>query len=232
VSRRSEQQIADAVCAYLAANGWEIFEEVTVPSGARADIVAIMRHTGQWAGKDHEWSVRMIVETKTAWSTALLEQMIRHAERPAANLHFACAPGHPPYALIRRVGGFGALTYSDEHGLVSVCESIASPFRRPARRVNPPASTRRGSGLGAPAGSTTGGHWTPYRATCRAVLAVATRQPGITLRDMVAAATHHYASDATARSTLAIRIANGHVPGVELRREAGKLRVYKVEVEK
>jgi hypothetical protein len=78
----------------------------------------------------------------------------------------------------------------------------------------------------APAGSRGGKHWTPYKSTCRALLAEVKQEPGISLRDALGKITHHYASATSARACLARLVEEGLVPGVRLTREEKEVRLY------
>ena len=68
----------------------------------------------------------------------------------------------------------------------------------------------------AKAGATTGGHWSPFRATCEQVAVEVARNPGIALKQVIANIRHHYATNAGARSSLATWIRAGKVARVRI----------------
>ncbi len=78
-------------------------------------------------------------------------------------------------------------------------------------------------------GDNGGGYFTPFNRTCRDVLAVVTREPGITMKKLVDMVDHHYASDTTARNCLRNWIKWDKVPGVEIRYEKNKMFVHPKE---
>ena len=76
------------------------------------------------------------------------------------------------------------------------------------------------------AGAAGGGHWTPFKATCREVLAYVREHPGCTVKDLVAGIRHHYATPSAARAHLPRWIEDGKVPGVRLDRSGRRLTVH------
>lgn len=78
----------------------------------------------------------------------------------------------------------------------------------------------------APAGTSGGGGFTPYKATCAEVLRVAKASPGLTMREIVAQIRHHYQTPASAHGALVRWIEAGKVPGVEIRRDGKVGRIY------
>ena len=76
------------------------------------------------------------------------------------------------------------------------------------------------------AGNSEGKRWTPFQKTCREVLNVVTKKPGLCMKELVDAVDHHYASDSGARAHLSSWIQEGVVTGVEARREGRYLRIY------
>ena len=62
-----------------------------------------------------------------------------------------------------------------------------------------------------------GGRWTPFRQTCEALAEVVRKTPGIHLAAAIKElASHHYSSDACARSSMGIWAQKGKVPGVRV----------------
>lgn len=209
----SEADLARIVITWLEALGADVFQEVELHrQGPRADIVARVRA--------EIW----IVETKTSVSLALIEQAMER--RRYAHRVYIAAP-----AVRARAGhslccdlGIGLLDVtlgSDaEYDPPRVRELV--PSRRwNSRPVALAARLRPEHKTHAKAGATTGGHWSPFRATCESLERVVAGNPGLKLADAIASITHHYASNAGARSSLATWVRDGKVTGVRI--EDGRL---------
>ncbi len=200
----SEAELAAVVVAWLTDSGASVYQEVEVAGGV-ADIVARVG-AELW-----------IIETKMHLSLALLVQALdrrRHAHRV-----YAAAPH------TRTIRDFGAVCRELGLGLLEVHAGTDSRWDEP--RVKEIAASRRWNhrplALSAQlrpehqthaAAGTNGGRWTPFRDTCEQLQRVVTSEPGIRLRDAIAAIRDHYSSKAAARSHLAGWIAANKVPGV------------------
>lgn len=211
----SEEDLAAVVVAWLEAMGADIYQEVEILSrGIRADIVARVR-AELW-----------IVETKTSVSLALIEQAMER--RRYAHRVYIAAPAYKARAgvgLCREIG-IGVLDVKlgdpgSKWDLPNVRE-LAPSRRWNSRPVKLAAQLRPEHKTSARAGAPTGGHWTPFRATCEELVRAvrAAGADGITIKDAIATK-HHYASVAGARSSLATWIRDGRLAGVRL--EAGRL---------
>lgn len=210
LERSSESDIATVVIAWLEALGADVYQEVEIPGG-RADIVARVR-AELW-----------IVETKTSVSLALIEQAMerrRHAHRVyiAAPMHRAKAG----LALCTEVG-IGMIAV-DINGGVQADREYDEPIvqmRAESRRWNrrPVALADKlepGHKTHARAGTSSGGHWTPFKRTIERLAAAAAAHPGILFKAAVDGIEHHYRTNAGARTSLAAWIRSGKVPGVRI----------------
>jgi hypothetical protein len=214
----SEADLAAVVVAWLEMLGADVFQEVElVPRGIRADIVARVR-AELW-----------IIETKTSVSLALIEQAMER--RRFAHRVFVAAPTGRARAgaLVCAELGIGVLDVFIGRGpyepprVREVC-----PSRRwNSRPVKLAAKLRPEHKTACPAGSPTGGHWSPFRQTCDELTRIVAQAgpDGIPLKTVIATK-WHYSSLASARSSLASWILSGRMPGVRL--EAGRL--YPIEV--
>ncbi len=208
----SEADLAAVVVAWLEMLGADVFQEVElVPRGIRADIVARVR------------SEIWIIETKTSVSLALIEQAMER--RRFAHRVFIAAPtgraraGHSVCAEL----GIGLLDVyiGSSYEPVRVRE-VCTSRRWNSRPVKLADKLRPEHKTACAAGSPTGGHWSPFRATCEQLTrTVRDAGPeGLTIKEAIASR-HHYASLAGARSSLAKWIQEGRMPGVRL--EYGRL---------
>lgn len=211
----SEQTLAAAVAGYLEAQGFEVFEEVTLSAehkrhaeggvlgDARADLVG------------RRGSEIIVVECKRAITFELLGQARRW--RPFADhvaIAIACGKRSPGrlealraaevlYGLgVFELGPYGLKVHARPvHFAPRQSEALAESLRPEQRRT----------GL---AGTNRGGHHTSYKATCEKVRAFVADNPGCTLEEVVAGISHHYGSRKSALSSLRLRIRGGNVPGV------------------
>jgi hypothetical protein len=221
-----EQDIAATVVAWLEDCGHDVYQEVECIGGV-ADIVTLS------GPRQREVSV---VEVKTGWSLDLLEQCV--SRRRIAHRVWAAVPhSKADHSILFAEFGIGVLVVTPEErmGRYVIEARIAARFhagrvsgdRRHGadlkRRLRPEHKTH--AKAGAPGA---GGRYTPFAATCRALRDVVEAQPGISIKDAVAATDHHYASVRSAISSLRTWIDKGVVEGVRL--DAGHL--YPVSVGK
>lgn len=215
----AESALAALVADHLQAEGFEVYEEVIGACG-RCDLVGV------------KGPLRVIVEVKTALSLALLSQVM--LRQPYAHHVYAAAPRTRHIHDICRLmapHGIGILSVdprSADVGLTAVKVELGPTFRRRPGRLELHPEQRRGSGLGAPAGSN-GGHWTPFSRTARSLKAVVAEQPGILFTQLVSTR-FHYVSTQSARQSLRRWIAAGKVPGIALRLVDGRPTVWPTEV--
>lgn len=211
---RSEAEIAADVVSWL--EGFEVYQEVAF-SGRVADIVVDVAGRG--------W----IIEVKRSLGMAVFEQA-EFWRRYGAATRVSVAVPHPRtfnhFALrVAEMVGCGIITVT-RWG--SVREHKAAPFFRLKGRDILGACEPEHKHVCA-AGSANGGHWTPFRKTCREVLKAVQGQPGLTMAEVVARIDHHYVHDATAKSSLRQWVDAGKVPGVKAVRDGRRIRFFPKE---
>jgi hypothetical protein len=191
----SEVVIARVVTAYLRELGWACYFEVAL-GGHRADIVA------------RQGPLTWVVETKTAFSLAVLEQA--EGWTGFANYVSVAVP-HTRNRFGLRVArhfGIGVLFVGEK-----VTEQVGPVLRRQISEVLRKSLAPEHQTWCEP--GTQGGHYSPFAATVRAVHdALRGRPEGMTMREIVDSIEHHYNSDSTARSTLPRWIRAGHIRNV------------------
>jgi hypothetical protein len=218
-----EQRIAEIVVAYLEALGADVYQEVTV-SGGVADIVARVG-AELW-----------IVEVKTSLSLALVAQAMER--RRLAHRVFIAAP------YTRNLRDVACLCEEIGVGVFEVrAGDLQSPYEWDAPKVYERVNSRRWNTrpvaltarlqpehkTHAKAGAVgAGGRWTPFRNTCEQLARIVREQPGITVKAAIDSIKHHYASAASARSSLADWAEKGKIKGVRLDR-SDVLRLYPIE---
>lgn len=205
----SEQHLASVVVKWLQAEDWDVYQEVQL-GGDRADIVA------------RRGRVLHVVEVKKTFSLALIGQglgWIGHAH--LVSVAAPVPPGARGTGVARRLG----------LGIIDVQPNgWAHLLARPSflRQISPrlSESLREEHKTFAPAGNATSSFYSSFKATCANVARWTAQNPGGKLRDCIEAIRHHYASDASARSSLVTWIERGKVDGVRLARERDAMRLY------
>jgi hypothetical protein len=217
-----ETEVAAPVVSWLSQQGWEVYQEVSVRGGRRADIVAV---------KD---GLLWIVEAKT---TLNLEVMGQAAEwKGWCHLISFAVParsGAFRYAMRRgvltnrarkvvramnEVYGVGCMVVLMGGALMNPADRVHVDYR-PVEAENPRmADYVRGSlceeqKTFAQAGSA-GTYWTPYKGTCERLRRYVAAHPGCSVSEAVANIETHYASKASAKVCLLDRAKEGQVPGV------------------
>lgn len=199
----AETALGRAAVAWLKEKGFEVYQEVELHY--RADIVGVR-------GDDVA-----IIECKTTLGLDVIAQADEW--RPHVHFRFVCVP----YARFSRAREF-ALKICRERGIgiLEVERGAAHKFRRCDAVRNASANTaalvarlREEHKTACEAGSQ-GGHWTEFRATCKALRDLVDKEPGIELKVAVDKITHHYASRRGAIQTLKERLGRGVVPGVRI----------------
>lgn len=203
----SEAELATKVVTEMQMQGYTLYEEVSLGyAGRRADIVAV---------RDR---VLAVVECKVTFSLKLLDQLTRWTGE--ANLVIgACGFTKLGIAAERYLKSTGIGLWTVMHNEI---HETVSPrlFRRCGDRLRKKLRPEQQSAEYAKAG-TQGGYWTPFRGTCDALRNLVAHKPGITLKDALKEAGHHYSSARSAMSAIPTLIANGVIIG--LRYEDGKL---------
>ena len=225
VAFKKEADLAALVVQYLDEEGWEVYQEVEPRRwGSTADIVAVQGH------------IVWVIECKLSMSMDLLGQAMewkgyahrvsvavpapknnRHNTKRDVFIHRVC--------LDYGIGWFEVEDNGYSHG---VRERVRAGFNRRLVDSRIKDSLTEKHKTYAKAGNAERRRWTPFMHTCDQVSSLVRQRPGITLKEIVDAVDHHYASDSGARSSLAHWIQNGKVKGVESRRDGRHLRFYAV----
>ena len=226
----SEQELAQAVVAWLGEKGWDVYQEVEVGRGGpRCDVVAVKGRT-LWA-----------IECKASLGLAVLGQAhawLGHAHRVSVATR---AVKSEFGARVAREFGIGWLAVSGggssggsggggggrsgrrrSRGPLAVRARVAPARRaRISRRLEDALCAEQKSF--APAGNARARFWSPWKGTAAAVRAWVAAHPGGPFAAMVREVEHHYRTQATARSCLRRHIEDGLVEGVSLCRRGGRL---------
>ena len=206
----TEQDLIKNMVPCLQDWGWNIYQEVEGPGG-RADIVAA-RGKIQWA-----------IEAKLSFGLPVIEQA--NNWRPRCHYSSIVVPSGTRESgfarVICRQFGIGILKMQMFEG--GCLEESAKPHlnRRPlVLELHEEQKTY------CDAGSNRGGHWTPFKRTCRNLIAAVHHNPGIEFRALIKELDHHYYSMSSARSCLLRFITTGVIPELRTESVGGKLRVF------
>lgn len=190
--------------------GWDIYQEVEGPGG-RADIVAA-RGNIQWA-----------IEAKLSFGLPVIEQA--NNWRKWCHYSSVAVPstsGRGWFAReICQERGIGIMTVQMwEEGAMQ--ESVKPRLnRRPVLlKLHEEQKTF------CEAGSNRGGHWTPFKRTCRNLVDAVRKNPGMEFKALIKQLDYHYSSFASARPCLLKFITTGVIPELRTEIVAGKLRVF------
>lgn len=226
VSFKKEADLAARVVQYLEEEQWEVYQEVEPRRwGSTADIVAVMGR------------VVWVIECKLSMSMDLLGQAMdwqgyahrvsvavpapkRHrSDKKDIFLHKVCSTWN--------IGWLEVENNDWSHG---VRERMRPGFQRRLVDNRIRDSLTEKHKTYSKAGTDTRKRWTPFQHTCDQVAGLVRQRPGITLKEIVDAVDHHYASDSGARSSLSHWVQKGVVKGVEAKREGRYLRFYPVPI--
>ena len=211
-----ETTVAAAVVEYLQEMSWDVYQEVATSSGGSiADIVA------------RQGNRLWVVECKTSFGLSVLGQAgdwIRYA-------HFvSVAAPHARGSAGRRFGleiaewkGLGVMWVGCGAESVSECLRPRINRRVVGKLENALCEEQK---TFAPAGNACGSRWSPWAQTCREAQRFVSEHQGCTVKEMVDAIRHHYASDAGARSSLIHWIRQEKLDGLRLEKDGRSLRLY------
>lgn len=220
--KMKETEIAAPVVQWLTDQGWDVYQEVCA-HGSVADIVGRLDTE---RGNTLIW----IIETKTTMGLVVLDQAINWIQ--SANFVSIAVPKRKrsssdrPRVIGRILSYYGI-------GMLEV------DMERVRSRRGPDLHRRRDRSfpkwdeilcseqkIVSAAGSSLGGYWTPFKATCRDLLKHVKRHPGCALKEAISELKHHYVSDASAISSLKTLIQEGVVPGIRCEYEGCEIRLY------
>lgn len=223
MSFKKESDLAARVVQYLEEEGWEVYQEVEPRRwGSTADIVAVLGHVvwviecklslsmdllGQameWRGYAHKVSVAVPAPKKN-----------RHNSKRDLFIHNVC-----------KTWGVGWLEVQPSDWNHGVRERMRPGFNRRLVDNRVRDSLTEKHKTYAKAGTNTRKRWTPFQHTCDQIYSLVRQRPGITLKEIVDAVDHHYASDSGARSSISIWVRKGVIKGVRAERDGRKLRFY------
>jgi hypothetical protein len=213
----SEKELAKRVINWLQDQHWEVYQEVQFSrSSGIADIVAVR------AG------LLWVIECKTSLTFTVLDQ----AWRWSAHLRSIAVPAQArdsgsrsmAYRIAEKYLRIGIIEVGDRTN--EICSPpIMREHHRYAKRMIGELCEEHKTRLAA--GSNGGGYYTPYRRTMDSVMRIIGRNPGCTLKQIMAdLKAHHYASDAVARSCIRTALSEWERNWCEVKIDGKEYRYY------
>lgn len=233
--RISEEVLAAAVVKWLEVAGWNVYQEVQPGRwDGIADIVAIKN------------KIALIVECKTSLGLSVIEQALRW-KGSAEMIAVAVPESRSGQArrswlaedilrergvglFVVRGGGLDGEPYMfDKYSPEIMPEWNCS--LDPRWQASGPwlDIVREGHKTFAKAGSSKGGHLTPFKETMGAMAAFVKDHPGCTRKDIAEGIEHHYANDASFKGAMGQIMIQGWCPGVDERTERNRCTYYPSE---
>lgn len=209
--RESEADVAARLVAWLDHEGWEVYQEVSFQWSRVIDIVAVKKDERlAWA-----------IEVKTSANKHLLYQATQC--RRWTTIVSVAVPKPKRFTQARKdyiakaaERGIGFIHIGD-NGDIEIVEGVRSPNAKWGR--GEPSKYSEFFELPDDyktycAAGSTGGFLTPFKLTCMNLRDYVKENPGCTVSEAIANISHHYSSDASARSALA----KWDIEGLEVKR--------------
>jgi len=213
----SEADMAQAICEFYTAEGWEVFEEVAPLGGGaqRADIVM----------RDKTGKI-VIIECKMTMSLAVLNQGVAWCGW-ADEIYVAVPERHSTNRGTRDVATKAANSVLNI-GTMYVSRRVNTTIKTYKPEVWAPTVAKFRSKMAeflntpglqthqAKAGSSGASFWTPYKETCKLLLEEVKKTPDGVLRVKTAVMNikHHYSTPLAAVNNLSRLALKGAVPGL------------------
>lgn len=220
LTNTSEQAVAELVVAYLERLGADVYQEVGHDYGHPKVHAYPVDTQGVMTWPDlPKHNAKNSTSTPVTTSPNEAYMGLGETSRSRSEQHVVNSTdieSENAAAVTGRTIGVRDGWQPDKHAKVHVRAEARRWNRHPvalAAELKPEHKTHAKAGaIGA------GGRWTPFRDTCEQLARLVREQPGLTVKQAVDQIKHHYSTPSTARSSLTAWIADGKVPGVEMRR--------------
>jgi len=222
--KMTEEDLAARVVEWLESQHWTVYQEVMAGLGV-CDIVAV-REPAVWC-----------VECKTSLGLPVICQAhdwMRWANYSSVAVPTSKKPRHPFVSRLLEDCGIGCVEVGRSWlGQKEIRETVRPKFqRRVCSHLRSKLHPEQKTGEFAPAGTSKGGYFTPFAKTKRAVQNLVKKRGEMRLKTLVDELDHHYASDSSAKQSLAKLIECGVIEGVALERNGRRIVVKRKESRK
>jgi hypothetical protein len=219
----SEQQLASVVVESLRADGWKVYQEVSMGYAEPThDIVAVRPGIFWLIECKTSLSLDVIGQAAAVWYATLRSVAVPKIKRRPFE--------KPPFAY-RVCGAFGVgvLRVGHERYGASVSQVVQPRFNRigsvGARQWEGRLSDDRANFCAA--GTKGGGYWTPWKETMQQVERYVATNPGCTIKDVVNTyGPMHYASTNGFANGIRVALKRGWVERIRLDDDATPWRLY------
>ncbi len=214
-----ETELAAQVVAWLEAEGWNVYQEVSF-GGRVADIVAVR-------DCDDGSILSQVVECKTAFSLSVIAQA--YFWRQYASHSFVAVPVTPMSdgrilaEMVCRDYGLGVIGVGAFSVQQAVDPRIVSQGKARSRLLS---ILREQHKRYAKAGSSNGGHFSACRGTMQNFVQAVRLNPGQRMRELIDGLAHHYLTKDSARSAIRSMVSRGEIKGVKAVKEGRAVRYY------
>lgn len=203
----SEAALAQDLREWLTASHWEVYQEVK-HCGSICDLIA-KRGPVLWA-----------IECKQSPNLDVILQALnwREATHYVSIAAPMCKGSYRVEPILREFG----IGYLWMRGKGEDPSMRMAPMRRPKHLPELHEEQKTFCA----AGGNRGGYYTPFKATCRNVVETIKAFPGISLRDLIGKAKHHYSNDRSAMSCILRWIEDGVISECRVERIGKKITLY------
>lgn len=220
----TEADLAGCIVRFFQDQHWEVYQEVqTHQTSPRADIVIVQ---GKIVG---------IIECKQSLGLPVMEQAFYwrgYAHFVWVATWYSSRPARLAVRILKDYGIGHLEMRMGSFDINSPNEAVAPRLMRCppnlellTQKIVPQQKTA------VAAGGNRGGYWTPFKSTCYELARIAKEKPGITLKEALDSFKHHYSNTRSAMNNLPEWIAKGKVPGVQLDKSDGRMRLVLTETE-
>ena len=218
---KTEAELAAVIVEWLAAQGWEVHQEVSFGRGEpRADIV------GRYG------RVTWVIETKLSLSLSLLEQAANWTYwSNYVSIAFPYSSKRGRSIFLRNalmMMGIGYLEIRPEEDVKYVTQNLEPRLKRKlaSRKLFHLLDVHEDR---VEAGTPDGGYWTPFKVTTDALRGFVEKNPGCTMKQAVDGIDHHYRRNQTAVSCLRGYLGDGVIKGIRIEENGRAWRLFPAE---
>jgi hypothetical protein len=214
--KRTEQDLAKDVVEWLENQRWDVYQEVKA-FGHIADIVAIGSNL-VWVIECKRSLTLSVMEQAYGWRTHLRSIAVPYTKRKKNGRSLA-------YEIAKNYLKIGVIEVSN-FGIREVVNApLMKEYSNSANHLE--SLLREEHKHFAKAGSNSGGYYTPYQATIKAIKKFIGTNPGSTLKEIIdVLGKGHYASNSSCRQSLNLALTNWEKDWCRCERGHGTVRFY------
>jgi hypothetical protein len=211
-SKHTEKDLCRWAALWLESHGMEVYQEVSLHGGSRADLVATTRCTVTVVEAKLSTSLKLLGQAYY-WSRIANMVWVATIERSLNSVKTDWSSIKAFEAFLKCYG----IGWVELRGSESARINLQAELHRRTMSGELRSRLRPEMKSMVEAGGNRGGHWTPYRETCSIVRGYVERHPGCSIAQVIGELGKlHYASIAGAKVGLRENLAKGVFRGVRL----------------